>query len=86
MRPEFKNAMDSYEEFMNECCDFMEKYAKSDGTDVGLLADYADYMSKYADVVESFEAWDDEEMNAVETAYYLDVQTRISKRLLEVAE
>lgn len=86
MRPEFKNAMDSYEEFMNEYCDFMEKYAKSDGTDVGLLADYADYMSKYADVVESFEAWDDEEMNAVETAYYLDVQTRISKRLLEVAE
>lgn len=86
MRPEFKNAMDSYEEFMNEYCDFMEKYAKSDGTDVGLLADYADYMSKYADVVESFEAWDDEEMNAAETAYYLDVQTRISKKLLEVAE
>lgn len=86
MRPEFKQAMDSYEEFMNEYCEFMKKYAESDGTDVGLLADYASYMSKYADVVEDFEAWDDGEMNTAETAYYLDVQTRVSKKLLEVAE
>lgn len=86
MRPEFKKAMDSYEEFMNEYCEFMEKYAESDGTDVGLLADYASYMSKYTDVVEDFEAWDDGEMNTAETAYYLDVQTRVSKKLLEVAE
>ena len=86
MRLEFKKAMDSYEEFMNEYCEFMKKYAESDGTDVGLLADYASYMSKYADVVEDFEAWDDGEMNTAETAYYLDVQTRVSKKLLEVAE
>ena len=55
MRPEFKQAMDSYEEFMNEYCEFMKKYAESDGTDVGLLADYTSYMSKYADVVEDFD-------------------------------
>lgn len=84
MRPEFKQAMDSYEEFMNEYCEFMKKYAESDGSDAGLLADYAKYMSKYADVVEDFEAWDDGEMNKAETAYYLDVQTRINKKLLEV--
>ena len=86
MRPEFKQAMGSYEEFMNEYCEFMKKYAESDGTDVGLLADYTSYMSKYADVVEDFEAWDDGEMNTAEIAYYLDVQTRVSKKLLEVAE
>lgn len=85
MRPEFKKAMDSYETFMNEYCDFMKKYAESDGTDIGLLADYADYMSKYADMVEDFEAWDNEEMNTAETAYYLDIQTRINKKLLEVS-
>ena len=50
MRPEFKQAMDSYEEFMNEYCEFMKKYDESDGTDVGLLADYTSYMSKYADM------------------------------------
>lgn len=86
MRPEFKQMMGSYEEFMNEYCEFMIKYAESDGTDEGLLADYASYMSKYADVVEDFEAWDDEEMNTAEMAYYLDVQTRISKKMLEVGE
>lgn len=86
MRPEFKKAMDSYEEFMNEYCDFMKKYADTDGTDAGLLADYADYMSKYVDVVKDFEAWDDGEMNTAEMAYYLDVQTRINKKLFEVAE
>ena len=86
MRPEFKQAMDSYEEFMNEYCEFMKKYDESDGTDVGLLADYTSYMSKYADMVEDFEAWDDGEMNTAETAYYLDVQTRINKKLLEVGE
>ena len=64
----------------------MKKYAKSNGTDVGLLADYADYMSKYTDVVKDFEAWDNEEMNAAEMTYYLDVQTRISKKLLKVQE
>ena len=51
MRPEFKKAMDSYEEFMTEYCEFMKKYGESDGTDLGLVADYADYMSKYAEWV-----------------------------------
>lgn len=86
LRSEFKKAMDSYETFMNGYCDFMKKYAESDGTDIGLLADYTEYMSKYADAVEDFEAWDSEEMNTAETAYYLDVQTRINKRLLEVSQ
>lgn len=86
MKPEFKEAMDTYEDFMNEYCDFMEKYAESDGTDLGLLGDYTDYISKYADVVDAFEKWEEDDMNAKETAYYLDVQTRINKRLFEVAE
>ncbi len=85
MRPEFKKAMDSYEEFMTEYCEFMKKYKESDGTDLGLVADYADYMSKYAEWVEDFESWDDGEMNTEETAYYLDVQNRISKKLIEAA-
>ena len=86
MRPEFKNAMDSYEAFFDEYIAFMNKYAKSDGSDLTLLADYASYMSKYADMMADFEAWGDEDMNAAEAAYYLEVQTRINQKLLEVAE
>lgn len=86
MRPEFKAAMDSYENFMNEYVNFMKKYM-ADPSDMSLLMDYTDYMSKYSDFVEDFEEWeDDDDMNAAETAYYIDVQARVSKKLLEIAE
>ena len=78
--------MVSYETFMDEYVEFMKKYAESDGSDLSILADYADYMSKYADFVEDFEKWEDEDLNTAETAYYLEVQTRVAKKLLEVAE
>ena len=64
---------------------FIKKY-KENPTDISLLSDYATYMSKYADFVEDFEKWETQEMNAVETAYYIDVQARVSKKLLEVAQ
>lgn len=86
MRPEFKEAMDSYEAFFDEYCAFMEKYIASDGSDVSLSLDYANYMSKYAEMMADFEAWEDEEMNDAETAYYIQVQTRINEKLLEVAQ
>ena len=85
MRKEFKEAMDNYEEFMNEYISFMEKYSKSDGTDVELLKDYGTYMSKYAKAVKSFEKWEDDSLNSVEAAYYAKVQARVSKKLLEIA-
>lgn len=85
MRPEFKTAMDDYESFMNEYADFMNKYAESDGTDPTLLADYATFMTEYAEMVNSFDAWDDGTLNDAELSYYLEVQTRVNQRLLEVA-
>ncbi len=86
MRPEFKEAMDTYEAFFDEYIAFMKKYAESDGTDLTLLSDYADYMSKYAETMEAFEAWENKELNIAETAYYVEVQTRISQKLLQVAQ
>lgn len=86
LRPKFKKAMDSYEEFVNEYCDFMKKYKKSDGTDPNLLAEYSDYESKYTDIVKDFEEWDSKKMNTEEAAYYLDVQNRVNKKLLKVVE
>ena len=85
MHPDFKAAMDSYEAFMTEYVDFMKKYEKNPD-DFSLLMDYTNYMSKYSDFVEDFEDWDDEEMNSAEAAYYIDVQARVNKKLLEVAE
>ena len=83
--PDFKAAMDSYEEFIDEYVSFMKKYNENPN-DLGLLADYATYMSKYADFMEDFEQWEDEEMNTAETAYYIEVQARVNQKLLEVSQ
>lgn len=85
MRPEFKAAMDSYEAFYDEYCDFMKAYADNP-TDLGLLADYADMMSKAADMSEKFDAWNEDEMNDAELKYYLEVSNRVAQKLLEVAQ
>lgn len=84
MRIDFKDAMDSYEAFMDEYVAFMKKYSDNP-SDVGLLADYTKYMSKYADMVEKFDKWESEDLNDAELAYYIDVQARVSKKLLDVA-
>lgn len=86
MRKEFKEAMDSYEEFMDEYISFMKKYNNSDGSDLELLKDYSTYMSKYTKMVDAFEKWEDEDLNSKEEAYYIKVQTRVNKKLLELAK
>lgn len=85
IRSDFKEAMDSYEQFMDEYCSFMKKYTKSNGTDMSLLADYSKYMSKYSDMATKFENWKSK-TNEAELKYYLQVQTRVNQKLLEVTK
>lgn len=84
IRPEFKEAMDSYEEFMNDYVEFMKKLEKNPN-DTTLLLSYAQYLADYAEFCKDFEAWGSENMNAAEQKYYIEVQTRVNKLLLEVA-
>lgn len=84
MHIEFKEAMDSYEAFFDEYCEFMKKY-KENPTDLSLLADYAEYMAKYIDVMAKLEKMGEEELNDAELLYYIEVNNRISQKLLEVA-
>lgn len=72
------------EAFIDEYVAFMKKYSDNP-SDVSLLADYTKYMSKYADMVEKFDKWESEDLNDAELAHYIDVQARVSKKLLEVA-
>lgn len=84
MHKDFKEAMDGYEKFMNEYVSFMKKYM-ANPSDLSMLTEYANYMSKYAEMCEKFEKWESDDMNNAEAAYYLEVQTRVNKKLLEVA-
>lgn len=85
IRADFKSAMDSYEKFFDEYVAIMKKYANNP-SDMSILSDYTKYMGKYAKMMADFEKWESEDMNAAETAYYLEVQGRITKKLLEVAQ
>ena len=83
IRPEFKEAMDSYESFMNEYCEFMEKYNSSDDV-TSMLSDYTDYMTQYVETMKKIDDIGEEEMSSEEAIYYTEVTTRVSKKLLEV--
>ena len=85
IRSDFKDAMDSYEAFIDEYVAFLEKY-ENNPSDLTLLASYASYMANYADLSAKFEAWESEGLTDAELAYYMQVQTRVSQKLLEVAQ
>ncbi len=80
--PSFKKAMDAYETFFDEYIAFMKKYNNSSGTDLSLLADYSNYMLKYAAYMEEIEKIDDKELSDADAAYYLEVTTRINSKLI----
>lgn len=84
LRPEFKEAMDSYEAFYDEYCDFMIEY-KDNPTDLKLLPEYTDMLIEASKMEEAFEVWEDEEMSNEELTYYLEVTNRITEKLLDDA-
>ncbi|MBQ9006302.1 MAG: hypothetical protein IJ092_08000 [Atopobiaceae bacterium] len=84
IRPEFKEAMDSYEAFFDEYVEVMKAY-QDDPTNAELMMRMSDMMVQEADMLKKFDAWEsDESMTTAETAYYLEVQSRIYAKLAEV--
>lgn len=84
MRPEFKEAMDSYEAFYDEYCALMKQYS-ANSTDLTLLGKYADMLTRLSEMDEKFEAWEDGDLNDAELKYYLEVNSRITAKLLDAA-
>ena len=76
IRPEFKEAMDTYEAFYEEYCEFMTEYGENP-TDITLLKRYSEILIKMEKMNAAFEAWDDDEMSGEELKYYLDVNNRV---------
>lgn len=83
IRSEFKEALDSYEKFIDEYCEFMKKYNSSSDT-LSMLKDYTDYMTQYGDMINKIKKIGDEEMSSEEAVYYAEVTARVSKKILEV--
>ena len=84
IRTSFKEAMDSYEAFFDEYCEFMKKYKESDDT-TGMLNDLNDYMAKYNETMDKMSELKDDNLSAVELEYYNEVNLRITQKLAEAS-
>lgn len=84
IRPEFKDAMDSYEAFYDEYCALMKQYSENP-TDLTLLSKYSDMLSRLSDMDEKFEEWESEDMSNEELKYYLEVTNRVTSKLIDTA-
>lgn len=79
---DLKSTMDSYEEFMDGYIAFMQKYGNA-GNPVDMAADYAKMMEDYAEIVAKIEAIDEQSLSGEDYQYYIEVTTRVNKKLLE---
>ena len=84
LRPEFKEAMDAYEDFYTEYCDFLKQYT-ANPTDLSLFAKYGDMLERAEEMNKAFEEWDENDLNNEELKYYLDVNNRVMQMLIDVA-
>lgn len=84
IRPEFKEAMDSYEAFFDEYIALTEKISKGDSSTETMLA-YTQYLAKYADVMQKLDEINEDELTAAELLYYEEVMLRITQKLSAVS-
>lgn len=86
IRPEVKEFLDSYEAFMFEYADFIEKYTSAGPENImGIMGDYTEMLKRYAEFSEKIDEFDTDDLNSAELAYYLDVTNRVQQRLLSVS-
>ena len=84
IRPEVKEAIDAYETFVDEYCEFMKKYSESDGTDLSILTDYFTFVSKLENYSDKMDAMEDDLTDA-EYWYYIEVLNRCNEKMLKAA-
>ena len=83
VRPEVKAFLDSYEAFIDEYAAFMQRYADAgEGDLAAMMGDYASFMSRYAEFAEKLDAMDESELTNAGLAYYMEVTSRCSQKLL----
>ena len=83
IRPDVKEAIDSYEKYIDKYCEFMQR---ADYGDMVWLAEYAKYMSSLTEMQEKFNAIHDKDLTTAETNYYIEVLNRCNEKMFKVAD
>ena len=82
--PDLKEALDSYEAFMDDYIAFMERYNSSDDT-ASMLNDYLNYLQEYSNLMAKIEAIDADSLSTADYAYYIEVTSRVSQKLISAS-
>lgn len=83
IRPEIKEAIDAYEAFVDEYCEFMET-VNEDPTNTELLAAYFEYVEKLEEEEQKMDELD-KDLTEEEENYYIEVLNRCNKKIMETA-
>lgn len=81
VNPELKEMLDSYEAFMDGYVEFMQEYEDTDNP-LGMMADYAQLMADYASFAEKIDEIDEDALSAEDYAYYVEVMSRVSQKMI----
>ena len=79
---DLKEALDSYEAFVDEYVAFMKSYDASDFT---MLAKYMDMLTKAAEFAAKIEKYEEADLEGADLDYYLQVTARITKKMMEAS-
>ncbi|MCI8330486.1 MAG: hypothetical protein HFE04_00120 [Bacilli bacterium] len=87
VNPEVKKFFDDYEAFMNEYIDFVASY-KEQNSPVSMLTRYMEFMKSAAEYASKSDEYmnNSDDFTAADTAYMIEMNARIQKRLLELAQ
>ena len=79
VRPEIKEAIDSYEAFFDEYVEFMASY---DSSDLSALTGYLSMMQQYTDTMQKLDDMEDDDLTSAELTYYTQAMLRIDQKLV----
>lgn len=82
--PSFKEYMDSYEAFFDECIAFMDKYEESTDYAPEMLDDFNTYMERYTDMTAKMNEVDTGALSPADLAYYNEVNARVYEKLYDL--
>ena len=83
IRPDVKEAIDAYEAFIDEYCEFITVYS-DDPTNAELIAEYLEFVVKLEEEERKIDALD-KDLTEEEDVYYTGVLLRCSEKLNEAA-
>lgn len=80
---DLREFLDGYEQFVDNYVAFMKKYYAAENP-MSLLTEYTRILQDYSTWAEKIDDLDEDSLSAAEVAYYIEVTTRCSAKMLSV--